>query len=59
MKSIVLVIDIDGHVRPFADIERDVFLVAFERYGGNVSEITRRFGVSRATYYRRRKELFP
>jgi len=43
-------------VRSLADLERSTIEEALQATGGNVSEVTRRLGISRATLYRRLKK---
>ncbi len=46
-------IDEDGHIRPFADIEKAALNAALERYQGSMSEASRRLGIGRSTLYRK------
>jgi DNA-binding NtrC family response regulator len=46
-----------GHVRPFADIERDTIANALRHYEGQMTEVARRLGIGRSTLYRKLKEL--
>jgi DNA-binding NtrC family response regulator len=46
-----------GHVRPFAEIERDTIANALRHYEGQMTEVARRLGIGRSTLYRKLKEL--
>lgn len=46
-----------GHVRPFAEIERETIANALKHYEGQMTEVARRLGIGRSTLYRKLKEL--
>ncbi|WP_019220727.1 sigma-54-dependent transcriptional regulator [Bartonella senegalensis] len=46
-------LDVDGHVRTFAEMERDIIEKAFKHYNGRMSEIARRLRIGRSTLYRK------
>ncbi|KEC55693.1 hypothetical protein O9A_00471 [Bartonella koehlerae C-29] len=46
-------LDVDGHVRTFAEMERDIIEKAFKHYKGHMSEIARRLRIGRSTLYRK------
>lgn len=46
----------NGHIRTMEEIEAAAFEAALERYGGSMSEVARRLGISRSTLYRRLRE---
>lgn len=45
----------DGHVRPLREMRLRYLLRALRIYGGDVSEVRRRTGISRSEIYRRAK----
>ncbi|WP_074380955.1 sigma-54-dependent transcriptional regulator [Bartonella doshiae] len=47
----------DGHVRTFAEMERDILEKAVKHYKGHMSEIARRLRIGRSTLYRKIDEL--
>ncbi|WP_455475829.1 sigma-54-dependent transcriptional regulator [Bartonella sp. B17] len=47
----------DGHIRTFADMERDIIEKAVKHYNGRMSEIARRLRIGRSTLYRKMDEL--
>ncbi|WP_336294525.1 sigma-54-dependent transcriptional regulator [Bartonella sp. CB169] len=47
----------DGHVRTFAEMERDIIEKAIKHYKGHMSEIARRLRIGRSTLYRKIEEL--
>jgi transcriptional regulator of acetoin/glycerol metabolism len=49
--------DADGHLRKLSDIEADVIALAVNRYGGSVSEVSRRLCIGRTTLYRRLERI--
>lgn len=49
-------LDGDGHIRPLADIERDLIEMAIDLYKGQMSEVARRLGIGRSTLYRKVQE---
>jgi DNA-binding NtrC family response regulator len=49
--------DAEGHVRPFAEIEREIIVNALRHYEGQMTEVARRLGIGRSTLYRKLKEL--
>ena len=46
-----------GDVRPLADIEAEVIRIAVARYGGRMTMVARKLGISRSTLYRKLAEL--
>ncbi|WP_019222161.1 sigma-54-dependent transcriptional regulator [Bartonella rattaustraliani] len=47
----------DGHVRTFAEMERDIIEKAVKHYQGRMSEIARRLHIGRSTLYRKMEDL--
>jgi len=47
----------DGHVRTLLDVEKEMILLAVNRYDSQMSEVARRLGIGRSTLYRKLKEL--
>ena len=43
----------NGHIRTMEEIEAAALEAALERYGGSMSEVARRLGISRSTLYRK------
>ena len=54
-KSENLYWDVDDHVRPLREMRLRYLLLALSVYGGDVSEVQRRTGISRSEIYRRAK----
>ncbi len=50
-------IDVNGDVRPLADIEAAMIRLALERYDRRMTLVARRLGIGRSTLYRKLKEL--
>ena len=46
-------IEADNHIRPLADVEKDVIAKALHHYHGRMSEAARRLGIGRSTLYRK------
>ena len=46
----------DGELRPLADLEREMIVLALQHYRGRMSEAARRLGIGRSTLYRKLKE---
>ncbi|WP_455474377.1 sigma-54-dependent transcriptional regulator [Bartonella sp. B30(2025)] len=57
VKESIQFLDSDGHVRTFADMERDIIEKAVQHYKGRMSEIARRLRIGRSTLYRKIDEL--
>ncbi|MHC5307750.1 sigma-54-dependent transcriptional regulator [Bartonella sp. LJL80] len=55
-KSTIPFVDMDGHVRPFNELERDIIERSIEHYKGRMSEVARRLGIGRSTLYRKLDE---
>ncbi|ALE04126.1 sigma-54-dependent transcriptional regulator [Bartonella ancashensis] len=49
-------LNVDGHVRPFADMERDIIQKAVKHYKRRMSEVSRRLCIGRSTLYRKMEE---
>ncbi|WP_455477251.1 sigma-54-dependent transcriptional regulator [Bartonella sp. B41] len=49
--------NVDGHVRAFVDLERDIIERAVKHYKGRMSEIARRLRIGRSTLYRKIESL--
>ncbi|MEQ1954216.1 sigma-54 dependent transcriptional regulator [Mesorhizobium sp. CN2-181] len=49
-------LDDNGEMRPLADVEYDMIVMAIDHYGGQMSEVARRLGIGRSTLYRKLKE---
>jgi DNA-binding NtrC family response regulator len=49
--------DIDGDLRPLADVEGEMIALAIQKYDGRMSEVARRLGIGRSTLYRKVREL--
>ena len=47
----------DGHLRSLQEIEREMIVLAIERYDGRMTEIARRLGIGRSTLYRKLREF--
>ncbi|WP_336276409.1 sigma-54-dependent transcriptional regulator [Bartonella sp. CB178] len=56
-KGAIQFFDADGHIRTFADMERDIIERAVQHYKGRMSEIARRLRIGRSTLYRKIDEL--
>ncbi|WP_222877521.1 sigma-54-dependent transcriptional regulator [Terrihabitans soli] len=56
-RNALMLTGIQGHVRPFAEIERDTIANALKHYEGQMTEVARRLGIGRSTLYRKLKEL--
>ncbi|WP_332065848.1 sigma-54-dependent transcriptional regulator [Bartonella sp. CB189] len=56
-KESIQFLDTDGHVRTFAEMERDIIEKAVKHYKGRMSEIARRLCIGRSTLYRKIDEL--
>lgn len=50
------VVDGSGHMRKLDDMESEIIRMAISRYGGHLSEVARRLGISRSTLYRKLKK---
>ncbi len=50
-------LDDGGDMRPLADVEYDMIVMAIDHYGGQMSEVARRLGIGRSTLYRKLKEF--
>lgn len=50
-----------GHIKPLAEVEKEVILEAMKRYRGKISEVARRLKIGRSTLYRKLEEygLYP
>lgn len=48
-----LLYDAAGHIKPLAEVEKDVILEAMQRYRGKISEVARRLRIGRSTLYRK------
>ena len=49
-------VDEQGEIRPLADIEHEMILMAIDHYAGQMSEVARRLGIGRSTLYRKLKD---
>ncbi|MDQ6433677.1 sigma-54 dependent transcriptional regulator [Mesorhizobium sp. LHD-90] len=49
-------LDDSGEVRPLAEVEYDMIVMAIDHYSGQMSEVARRLGIGRSTLYRKLKE---
>lgn len=49
-------VDDEGEIRPLADIEHEMILMAIDHYAGQMSEVARRLGIGRSTLYRKLKD---
>ena len=49
-------VDDEGEIRPLADIEYEMILMAIDHYAGQMSEVARRLGIGRSTLYRKLKD---
>ncbi|MET3560128.1 DNA-binding NtrC family response regulator [Bartonella japonica] len=56
-QELIQFLDGDGHVRTFAEMERDIIEKAVKHYKGHMSEIARRLHIGRSTLYRKMEEL--
>ncbi len=45
--------DENGHIKTFAEIEKDILKHALNHYQGRMSEVSRRLGIGRTTLYRK------
>ncbi|WP_183228684.1 sigma-54-dependent transcriptional regulator [Bartonella callosciuri] len=52
-QELIQFLDTDGHVRTFAEMERDIIEKAVKHYKGHMSEIARRLHIGRSTLYRK------
>ena len=55
-RDAINLLDRDGHLRSFEQIERDLIAFALENYSGHMSEVARRLGIGRSTLYRKVRE---
>lgn len=55
--GLVRALDDRGNVRPLADVELEMILLAIDHYQGQMSEVARRLGIGRSTLYRKLKEF--
>ncbi|WP_417317330.1 sigma-54-dependent transcriptional regulator [Emcibacter sp.] len=55
--SPVNVLDAEGNIRPIAEVENEMLLLAIHLYDGKMSEIARRLGIGRSTLYRKISDL--
>jgi DNA-binding NtrC family response regulator len=49
-------VDVDGHVRPFAAVEEEMIRFAIDYYKGRMTQVARRLGIGRSTLYRKLKD---
>ena len=52
----VSLLDQEGHLRNLAEIEKDLIVMAIDKYDGQMSEVARRLGIGRSTLYRKVQE---
>jgi DNA-binding NtrC family response regulator len=53
----ITLLEPNGHVRPFNELEADIIRMSISRYRGHISEVARRLGIGRSTLYRKLAEL--
>lgn len=55
--SALSLLDMEGRVRPIAELEAEIIRFAVLRHGGRMSEVARRLKIGRSTLYRKLGEL--
>ncbi len=53
----VATIDVNGDIRPLAEVEEAMIRLALERYAGRMTLVARKLGIGRSTLYRKLKDL--